>query len=304
MVKDAGYYEPVHRQGGGLIDIPQAVLSVTSASPSKISLGEGEAGPITTTVSVSNDSDTAVTYDLGVRHGIATGGATYAPRFLLAEADVSFSADTITVPAGGSATVDVTIAEDFGADGIIYGGWLTLTSATDELTIPFAGMSGDYQALTAFDALLTYLSPEGLDVAEPFHEYSMVDGDYPIIYFTLDYPTNAIYFDIYRANADGTKGAKVHSNFINYATFIDEGRLAGVATIPWDGTYQGNNGNDKYRRVSDGDYVLEVRVLKALGDPSNPDHWEIWNSPAFTIAYGEGADTSAGNGPGAKKGRN
>ena len=53
------------------------------------------------------------------------------------------------------------------------------------------------------------------------------------------------------------------------------------------------------RRVSDGDYVLEVRVLKALGDPNNVDHWEIWDSTPFTIEYGEGADTSAGNGPGA-----
>src|SRR5699024_6312005 len=123
-------------------------------------------------------------------------------------------------------------------------------------------------------------------------------GDYPYIYFDLDYPVSALYFDIYKANPDGTKGKKVHNNFINYVSILEQGRLSG-ATIAWDGTYQGNNGkgNNKVRRVADGDYVLEVRVLKALGDPSNPDHWETWDSTPITIAYGEGADTSAGNGP-------
>lgn len=57
---------------------------------------------------------------------------------------------------------------------------------------------------------------------------------------------------------------------------VDDAKIGTV--IPWDGTYQGNKGNDKTRRVSDGDYVLEIRILKAMGDPSNPDHWESWVS--------------------------
>lgn len=77
------------------------------------------------------------------------------------------------------------------------------------------------------------------------------------------------------------------------------------AWISWDGTYQGNSGsNGKTRRVADGDYVLEIRALKALGDPTNPDHWEIEDTVAFTIDYADGADTSSGNGPGNNKGTN
>lgn len=78
---------------------------------------------------------------------------------------------------------------------------------------------------------------------------------------------------------------------------VDDAKIGTV--IPWDGTYQGNKGNDKTRRVSDGDYVLEIRILKAMGDPSNPDHWESWDSTPFTITYGEGSDGSAEVGPGA-----
>jgi minor extracellular serine protease Vpr len=29
---------------------------------------------------------------------------------------------------------------------------------------------------------------------------------------------------------------------------------------------------------------VKVSVLKALGDESNPAHWETWTSPSFVIA--------------------
>ncbi len=32
-----------------------------------------------------------------------------------------------------------------------------------------------------------------------------------------------------------------------------------------------------------GEWVLEIRVLKALGDEADPEHWESWRSPAFTL---------------------
>ena len=43
-------------------------------------------------------------------------------------------------------------------------------------------------------------------------------------------------------------------------------------------------------------------MLKALGDPSNPDHWELWNSPALTIERAAGVDDPSDyNGPAPKK---
>ena len=301
---DLGVAEPVHRQGGGMIDIPHALTTETFVSPQKISLGEGEAGPVTETITVTNTSDEEVTYTLDVQHGVATYGPTDAPGFYLLEADVEFSATTLTVPAGGTANATVVIGEDFGADGAIFGGWITITSEVEQLVIPFAGLSGDYQALQALEtAILAYNSPEGLMVADPFHTYTLADGDYPIIALYLAYPISTMYVDVYEANEDGTKGAKVHSNFINYSTMLDMGRMGGLATLAWDGTFQGNQGNNgKLRAVADGDYVLEVRVLKALGDPSNPDHWELWNSPALTIERAAGVDDPSDyNGPAPKK---
>ena len=36
--------------------------------------------------------------------------------------------------------------------------------------------------------------------------------------------------------------------------------------------------------VPNGRYVAKLSVLKALGDESNPAHWETWTSPVITIA--------------------
>ena len=300
---DAGYREPVHRQGAGMIDIPQAVTTDIRVRPGKISLGEGEAGPVTTTLTVTNSGDTDRTFAIDVEHGVATYGPTNSPRFADLQADVEFSAGTVTVPAGQTATFTVVLGEDFGIDGAIYGGWITLTDAAEQLVVPFAGLSGDYQALRALTtAILAHTEDGGLYPADPFHTYTMEHGDFPTIFFNLSYPVNGIYFDVYRANPDGTKGAKVHNNFINYATLLDQGRFASATTLRWDGTYQGNRGNDKTRKVGDGDYLLEVRVLKALGDPNNPEHWETWNTPAFTIEWGPEADTSTEIGPEPGKG--
>jgi hypothetical protein len=48
----------------------------------------------------------------------------------------------------------------------------------------------------------------------------------------------------------------------------------------WDGTTTAGN---KLYTVPDGQYVIKLSVLKALGDESNPAHWETWTSPFITI---------------------
>lgn len=311
---ELGMAEPVHRQGAGLIDIPQAVTTTTMVETSKISLGEGEAGPVTTTLTVSNDGDEDVTYDLGAFAGIATAGSTSAPGFYGPDTDVSFSAESVTVPAGGSASVDVTIGDPYQTDGVIHGGWLTFTSENDTLSVPFAGMSGDYQALEVLTGGPTGLPLPSLGVAidgvlylndGPGYTYSMVGEDVPYLIHHREYPVSSLAINVYEADEDGEKGKKVHSRFHNWLTLSDLGRTFDPDILAWDGSHQGNNGkgNDKVRKVADGDYVLEIEVLRALGDPSNPDHVETWTSPAFTVEWGEGSDTDAGNGPQPGKGK-
>ena len=48
----------------------------------------------------------------------------------------------------------------------------------------------------------------------------------------------------------------------------------------WDGTTVAGN---RTHTVPDGQYVVKLSVLKALGDASNPADWETWTSPVITI---------------------
>src|SRR5699024_6230462 len=151
LTPHAAYLEPVHRPGARMLAMVRAAHATTRAGEPSLSLREGEAGPHTVTLPASNASDAEQTYAVGVRDGIATGHPTYDPGFYDAPALADTGADTVTVPAHGSTELTVALGEDFGEDGLIYGGWITLTGAEDDIVVPFAGLSGDYQALPVLD---------------------------------------------------------------------------------------------------------------------------------------------------------
>jgi hypothetical protein len=60
----------------------------------------------------------------------------------------------------------------------------------------------------------------------------------------------------------------------------------GFFSFTWDGvTFRGKTGNPVLvKEVPNGQYTVKVSVLKALGDASNPAHWETWSSPTITVA--------------------
>jgi subtilisin family serine protease len=290
LMPEAGYLEPVHRQGAGMLNMVNAVHATSRVETSSISLGEGEAGPQEVTLEVTNDSDTEKVYDVGFQDGVATGVPTADPAFYAADATTGTSAEQFTVPAHGSAEVTVTIGEDFGEDGVIYGGWVTLTGADDDLVVPFAGISGDYQALTVLDDAGMGLPALGVSdgagsvLIDPDggHTYTMADGDLPYIAYSFALPVERLEIRAYEVRANGT--LKIVNPSVGTIDTADHlGRSPSPELYAWDGTFAMKN--QKARSVKDGDYVLEMKVLKPLGDPENPEHWETWTSPQFTIDY-------------------
>ncbi|MCS6710701.1 S8 family serine peptidase [Brachybacterium sp. EF45031] len=292
LLPGQGLLEPVHRQGAGLLDAVEAVHTTSRIEPVSISLGEGEQGLRTVTVTVQNTSDAPVTYAVGVRHGVATGEPTYDPEFSTAQGIARPSAETITVPARGTASVDVTLGEELGVDGVIYGGWLTFTNDTEDLVVPFGGLSGDYQALTALaDAgmglpSLAAVTPDGqLElIGEDGHTYTLRDGDVPTITYYLAYPVQRLEVRAYRVMPNGRlKAVHPRAEVIDGAASL--GRNGDVAVYQWDGGVTKPNGT--VNAAGDGTYVLQLRALKAQGDESNPEHWETWTSPQFTVQTGK-----------------
>lgn len=299
-----GFLDNVHRQGAGMVDIPGAVLSTASITPSKLSLGESEAGPSTHTLWIENHGDTEVVYNLAHVPALSTSGSTFSPSFFTGFASVAFSDSSVTVPAGGTASVDVTVTANPGLQDLSqYGGYIVL-SGDDGSTyrVPYAGFKGDYQGIVTMTAggfgfpLLGQATScirvvDGACIGGSYGvlpvggTFDMTDiFNQPSILIHLDHQAQYMEMRILHA----ANGRPVHPVFhkTNVSEFLPRNSTStSFFAFAWDGTRMHSNGKkwDKTKVVPNGDYVIEVRVLKALGDAGNPDHWETWTSPVITI---------------------
>jgi minor extracellular serine protease Vpr len=299
-----GFLDNVHRQGAGMVDVPGAILSTTSINPAKLSLGEGEAGPSTHTLTLHNHGDSEVIYDMSFVNALSTGGSTFSPGFFLSDAFVAFSSGSVMVPAGGSATVNATITPATGPNLGQYGGYIVFTPQGGGAVyrVPYAGFIGNYQGIVAlapgqfgFPLLGQATScirvvggaciggsyavlPDGgtFDMTDVFNQPS----------FLLHFAHQVQYMEMTIHHA--ANGRPVHPVFHKTNVFELLPRNSTPASFfafAWDGTRIHSNGRkfDMTKEVPNGNYVITVRVLKALGNPGNPAHWETWTSPVITI---------------------
>ncbi|MCK6544736.1 S8 family serine peptidase [Myxococcota bacterium] len=280
-----GLLDQVHRQGAGMLDIDEAIVTPVRVAPGKLSLGESETGPATRTLTIINDGDGDVTYTLGHEPALSTRGNAYAPIATTGFASVAASAGTVTVPAGGTATVDVTITANAAlAQGALYGGYVVLTASDGSATlrVPYAGFRGDYQltqVLTSGGSGFPWLSQ--LVGTSYFNRpagavYTMTGDDIPFFLVHLDHQSRRIRMEVF----DATSGAARHRVTPDLQYVGKNSTSTGFFALPWDGfTVNGN----RVTQAADGQYYVVISVLKALGDDTNPAHWETWTSPTITI---------------------
>jgi minor extracellular serine protease Vpr len=151
--------------------------------------------------------------------------------------------------------------------------------------VPYAGFKGDYQSipvLTAggfgFPLLGRPLGGGNYDVAGPDPTFTMAEGDIPAALVHLDHQVRELRIEV----RDATTGRQWHRAF-DLEYLPRNSTSTGFFAFEWDGMTTRGRGS-KTQVVPNGSYVLELQVLKALGVASNPDHWETWTSPPFTVA--------------------
>jgi minor extracellular serine protease Vpr len=268
-----GFLDNVHRQGAGMLDIDDAILATTKITPGKIAVGESEAGPQSFKLTIENNGDMDVTYDLSYVSAVATTG-TWAEDlgFWLTFEDVVFNKDSVTVPAGGTKNVQATIYPPTGPNLGTYGGYIVFTpqDGGQVFRVPYAGFVGDYQALPVLDA-----NPFGLPWLLGGPTFTMQGGDVPEFWVNLGHQVRKLRMEVF----DAVKGKNWHRVF-DYDYVGRNDNYDYIYSFTFDGTTM--NGK-KVNVVPDGDYYAVISVLKALGDDGNPAHWETWTSPVFTI---------------------
>jgi subtilisin family serine protease len=294
-----GFLDNVHRQGAGMLDIDDAILATTMITPGKLSLGESQAGPSTKTLTIKNNSAAAVTYDLSHASALATGPNTFTVGYFNAPADVTFSATSVTVPAWGSKTVNVTItAPATLADKSMYGGYIVFTpqgGAGQTFRVPFAGFKGDYQSIQVLTSggvgfpllgratsCIRVVDGECiggtysiLPAGAVFNMTSVFEQPSFLVHF--DHQARRMRFTVFDANTGSSRGWFGVEHFL-----ARNSTSTGFFAFTWDGTTTVGNSNNTMT-VPDGEYYVTLAVLKALGDDRNPAHWEHWTSPTFTI---------------------
>jgi hypothetical protein len=82
-------------------------------------------------------------------------------------------------------------------------------------------------------------------------------------------------FDVLEAGTLKPRGRALRADYLPRSEKAD-----GFAVFKWDGTVTHGK---KTTAVPDGQYVIRISVLKALGDENNPAHTETWTSPVITL---------------------
>jgi minor extracellular serine protease Vpr len=315
-----GFPDHTFRQGAGMIQIDRAVSTDQRVSPAQVALADGDVA--TTTLTVHNHGSDAVTYEVSHLDGLQTVVGSFIPDFWLTLAPVEFSTSELTVPAGGSAEVSVTITAPYvGLANHQYGGYVTFTPAEDSdaaamLQVPYVGYAGDYVEEMG---LLGYWfwgpgeddEPEYVEV-DPLLAVE-VDGDYDVIeedghvFRTRDgeYPVVAPFFGHYPQEmelwaVDQQRGKRY---LVMQHEYLPRSPSIGDRYVfEWDGTVRAGNSENR-RGLPSSDYTLELRVLRALGDADDLEHWDTWESPEFELdARGPASSGNQGRGPGDGRG--
>lgn len=278
-----GFLDNVHRQGAGMVDVDDAILSTTKIEPSKIATGESEAGPYSTTLHIENIAGSNVTYDLAHVPALSTGPNTFVPAFFTGFAAVNFSAPSVLVPAGGSAAVDVTITANAGlADLSQYGGYIVFTpqGGGQAYSVPYAGLKGDYQARQVLVPTANNFPWVARRVGTSYFNqpagavFTMVGNDVPFFLVHLDHQSRRFRVEIFAT------GGKAWHRAYDEEYMPRNSTATSFFAFPFDGSTVSGK---KIHTVPDGTYYALLSVLKANGDSSNPAHWETWASPVFEI---------------------
>jgi subtilisin family serine protease len=302
-----GILDSSFRQGAGMLNIYDAIVGTTRITPAKLALGESQHGPKVVHFRVSNHGKKKVTYDLSYVNGISTAN-TFAPVPYSSNATVAFHKPSVTVrPHEGKdhygdeewghdwdhdrnedgEDVWAVITPPTGPDKALYGGWIVLTPHDGDgqvYRVPFAGFVGDYQSIQAlaptpngFPWLAKLIGPSLFKQTDGA-VYTLASGDIPYVLIHLDHQVEQIQLKV----LDAVTGHSMH--YIDNSKYIQRNSSA-TSFFYW--TFDGTTLSADLKKtftVPNGNYVIEVRALKALGKAHNPADWETWTSPNFIIA--------------------
>ncbi len=289
---------PVVQQGAGVVQAYDAAYASTLLSTSSLAFNDTDNFVDTLNFTIQNLGDEDVTYELG-SVGAATGytfSTDIYPDFfpgleLTGEfATVELSESKVTVPAGGDATVSVTVTPPaLNATRLpVYSGYITLNGTNgDSLSLPYNGAVGSLNSVQVLDfGYLTYstdpqLAPITGDNATfvlPTPGEGTDSDTYPVAVALLAFGSPQI--NVKLVSVGGGDG--------KYETEEDLGHIFGspltylsrdAQFILWEGALADG------AVAPAGSYKLVIEALHIYGDASDAEQYDVQETIPFALSY-------------------
>ena len=313
----SGAYSSPRKQGAGLVNVQAATTSsvyptvngAADSSRPKADLGDGTKG-WHFDVTLHNLSGTAATYDLSaqalsenISGGLFTGSST---DWNGKGVSVSFSNNSVTVPAKGEATVgiDVTPGSQFAQwvsanapSGTFLDGFVRFTARTNgqsDMTVPYLGFYGSWGTPSIFDQMVSEGDGHAASSAIYNGQNGSLLGYNPLVKGKeREGRPNADRYVVSRSTVSGAPTAitprtgtlrSVHTMTTTYANEAGKSVASFTSTQNWKSVYNSDerrmtwveenhesrsiNLNDyKYSRLPDGKYTL---TIAATNDGPSP----------------------------------
>ncbi|KAG6153767.1 hypothetical protein E4U37_002653 [Claviceps purpurea] len=296
---------PAPQQGGGMVQAYDAAYATSLLSPSSLSFNDTDHLATNLNFTITNKGSRAVTYKLDqipsiTMYTLGQDGVSpmsFPNEAVNEQATLSFSQNSITLPAGHSTVVGVTAKPAAGAINpkrlALWSGYVTI-KGTDgsHLSMPYQGLTGSLHQATVLERGQAWVfpsddstnftrSPDGFTYVVPKPGTANDYDNLPSIYINLALGSPTVRVDVVPVQ-NGTNAAYSNSN----ATSIGEPfglpsqlNERGWTYFPWDGKLE----SGKY--APEGRYRFVARALRLFGDASKPQDWDVASTQSMVLKY-------------------
>ncbi|KAG6112642.1 hypothetical protein E4U14_001966 [Claviceps sp. LM454 group G7] len=299
-----GELAPAPQQGGGLVQAYDATYVTSLLSPNNLSFNDTDHLATNLNFTIANKGSRAVTYQLDqvpsiTMYTLGQDGVNPMPfpnEAVNEQATLSFSQNSITLPAGHSAVVGVTAKP---AAGIINPKRLALWSGyvivngTDgsELMMPYQGLTGSLHKATVLPRDQAYIypsndmqnfarSPDSFTYVVPKAGTSSESDVVPALRINLALGSPLVRVDIVPLSNGTFAGTNATAKSIGEPFGLPSlVNNRGNTSFPWDGKLESGS------YAPAGRYRFVVRALRLFGDASKPEDWDEATTQSLTLKY-------------------
>ncbi|KAG5986418.1 hypothetical protein E4U52_000247 [Claviceps spartinae] len=291
-----GELAPAPQQGGGLVQAYDAAYTTSLLSPSSLSFNDTDNLATNLNFTIANKGSHAVTYKLDqvpsiTMYTLGEDGVNPMPfpnEAVNEQATLSFSQNSITLPAGHSAVVGVTVKP---AAGIInpkrlalWSGYVTINGTDGSvLSMPYQGLTGSLRKATVLpgdDKKNFARSPDSFTYVVPKAGTSNKLDVVPALRINLALGSPLVRVDIVPLSngtfATHNATAKSIGEPFGLPSRLNERK---ESSFRWDGKLESGS------YAPAGRYRFVVRALRLFGDASKPENWDEATTQSLTLKY-------------------